>query len=109
MINSLFTGNRNSLLAWPWLFPDKQQSQPVFSNQPLIPQNTLNPMPFEGNMGGPSKGPGVMAGGMPYPMPGASPTGYGGLNTGQAPMQYGSHQASGGMRRPGGMAIRQKY
>ena len=98
MYNSLFSGNRNSLLAWPWLFPDKQQDQPQWSG-----------MPFEGNMGGPSKGPGVMAGGMPYPMPGASPTGYGGLNTGQAPMQYSPRQASGGMRRPGGMAIRQKY
>lgn len=59
MINSLFTGNRNSLLAWPWLYPDKQQPQPVFGNQPLG-------MPFEGGMSG-NKGSPVMAGGMPYP------------------------------------------
>ena len=34
-------------------------------------------MPFDGNVGGPSKGPGIMAGGMSYPQPAPAAGGFG--------------------------------
>lgn len=107
MINSLFTGNRNSLLAWPWLFPDKTQDQPVFPNSPMQGPSQASPMPFEGT-GPSSKGSGVMAGGMPYPPLGQPMTGYGGMYGGPGPMSYTPYSYGGGPRKQG-MAIRNKY